>query len=65
MTPNDHLTQADAELMHRLQRIRELEREVANHAARIAALEELLANADQKREQCRKFVVRFRTEAEL
>ena len=63
MTHNDQLAQADAALMRRLQRIRELESENADLVQRVAALEEMLADADAKREywreQCREFVERF------
>ena len=68
MNSNDELAQADAELMRRLQRIRELEGEVADQVERIAALEAMLADADAKREywreQCREFVDQFEVEAD-
>ena len=61
------LAQADAELMRRLQRIRELEGELADQAERAADLEAMLADADEKREywrqECLTLAERVRVEA--
>lgn len=50
MTPNDQLAEADAALMRRLQRIRELEGDNDDLVRRVAILEEMLTDADEKRE---------------